>query len=172
MEPVSTLTVTIPRIKTPRLLLREYRLADFERFAAHHSDAEAMQHLGGVVERRTAWRQFANSMGSWVLTGNGWWAVEHQVTATVVGMVGAFTREGFPDLELGWVLYREHWRNGYATEAAHAALMFSLGVSPSIRVVAHVDAPNRASRAVCERLQMTHEGTTLLYDTPVERYAR
>jgi RimJ/RimL family protein N-acetyltransferase len=170
-EQDATFTFTIPRITTNRLLIREFRLADFDAFAAHHQDAESMRYLGGVIDRNAAWRQFASSTGSWVLTRNGFWAVERLDTGDTVGMVGAFNRESFPDMELGWVFFREFWGNGYATESARAALAFAFDTGNTGRVVAHVDAANKASTAVCKRLGMFCEGEVELYGSVVERYA-
>jgi len=98
--------VSIPRIATERLLLREYRLTDFDVYAENLADPVATAHRGGVVDRRSAWRMFAAKMGFWVLHGAGWWGVELTETREVVGSVGVFYRESSTELEIGWTLYR------------------------------------------------------------------
>src|SRR5262249_41228981 len=103
--------VTIPRISTDRLLLREPRTSDFDTFARFYADAEMTRFLSGTLDRRSAWRVFASIAGAWLLTGAGGWAVEVRETGEYVGTVGAFFRADLgnvgpdSDLELGWVLF-------------------------------------------------------------------
>lgn len=171
--------VSVPRIATPRLLLREFRMSDFEAFAENLADPVATEHLSGVADRRAALRIFAAQMGFWMLQGAGWWGIELKETGELVGTVGAFFREpgaspcslrSPPDLELGWVLYRRFWRQGFATEAAAAALAFSVEAHKPSRVIAHISPGNVASIGVSRQLGMHYETDTELHDTVVGRY--
>ena len=56
------LTISIPRLHTERLTLREYRVEDFELFAEHLSHPESSAHLG-AADRETAWRIFHSHAG-------------------------------------------------------------------------------------------------------------
>src|SRR4051794_31882456 len=111
MEP---LLVSIPRLLTDRLLLREFRAADFDAYAENMADPEATKFVSTAPDRRTAWRMFSSGTGSWIINGRGWWALELRDTGEVVGNVGAFIRETSPELELGWAVYRRFWGRGYA----------------------------------------------------------
>jgi RimJ/RimL family protein N-acetyltransferase len=162
--------VSVPRIATSRLLLREYRLSDFDAYAEHLADASAQQHLSGVVDRRTAWRLFMVGPGSWMLCGAGWWAVELTETREVVGTVGAFYREKAIELELGWNIYRKHWGRGFATEAAKAALEHGFTALDAPHAIALIDAPNAASIRVSRKLGMQYEGDVEHFGSPVGRY--
>lgn len=162
----------VPRIETARLLLRAFRRSDFEGYAAHLADPVAQAHLQGVVDRRTAWRTFAAASGFWMLDGAGWWAVEWRDRGEVVGTVGAFFRETAPEaLELGWSVYRPFWGQGFATEAARAALELALTAHARRRAIAHIDATNVASVRVAERLGMRYETDVELYGALCRRYA-
>jgi RimJ/RimL family protein N-acetyltransferase len=163
--------VSVPRIRTKRLLLRELRASDFDAFAANLADPLATQYLSGVVDRRSAWRIFASSTGCWMLHGAGWWGVELEESGELVGSVGAFFRERPGDLELGWTMYRRCWGHGYASEAAAAARDFGFEQLEARRVIAHIDAANVASIRVSQHLGMTYEGDVDLYDTVTGRYA-
>ena len=167
----TSLSISIPRIATPRLLLRELRARDFDAFAENLADPEATKFLSSVSDRRGAWRIFSSCAGSWVLHGKGWWAVELRETGDVVGTVGAFIREGAPDLELGWSLYRRFWGHGYATEAARAALELSFDGYHASRVVAHISSGNTASVQVSQRIGMKYEAEVDFYGEPIGRYA-
>lgn len=165
------LTITIPRLTTARLLLREFRTADFDGYAENMTDPEASKFLAGTADRRTAWRMFLAAAGSWVLQGAGWWSVEVRETGEVVGDVGAFVRDGCPDFELGWTLYRRFWGQGFATEAAKAALAFAFDGHRAKRVIAHITAANTASVAVSQRLGMKYEADVDFFGESLGRYA-
>lgn len=162
VAPESTFTLAIPRIRTSRLLLREPRRDDFEGQAAYAADPVASQHLGGPVERRESWRRFLIGAGSWLVSGMGWWTIEH-TTAGAIGTVGVFRRESHPDVEMGWLVQPAHWGRGFATEAANAALAHAFGHWAPSRVVAFVAPGNAASIRVAERIGMTFNGEADFY---------
>ena len=164
-------TATIPRIQTDRLLLREHRRADFDDFAANSADPEATTFLSGVSDRRTAWRIYLASTGSWVLDGRGWWSVELRATGVMVGTVGVFVRESAPDFEIGWTVFRAHWRKGYGAEAAQAALDHAFTDYGTKRVIAHIDPKNEGSIGVALKIGMRFEGDADFYGQPTSRYA-
>lgn len=161
---------TVPRVRTSRLLLREVQLSDFDAYAENMADPVAMEHLSGVLDRRHAWRAFAAQAGFWMLQGAGWWGVELSGTGALVGSVGAFFRETSPDLELGWTIYRRHWGQGFATEAAAAALAFARAAYPDRRVVAHISKENGASIAVSRHLGLSYAGDVSLYGETIGLY--
>ncbi len=59
---------------------------------------------------------------------------------------------------MGYVLRRESWRNGYATEAASVMLRIGFEMLMAHRVFAMVDTENLGSIRVLEKLGMTREG--------------
>ncbi len=162
-------TFEIPRIQTARLLLREPRRADFEVLVADIDDPVAMAHLGGPTTQREQWRNILSGAGSWVLCGTGWWTVEHPQRGPV-GSVGVFRREFRPDLEMGWVFLRAHWGQGFATEAAAAALRYARGRWPDEHVIALIDEANHASIAVAKKLGFRLVGPTDYYGQPTFQY--
>ena len=62
------------------------------------------------------------------------------------------------EASLGYILRRDCWGQGYATEAAGAALWFAFEYMHAHRVIADTDVRNRASIRVLEKLGMTREG--------------
>ncbi|HTV17627.1 MAG TPA: GNAT family N-acetyltransferase [Polyangiaceae bacterium] len=161
--------VSIPRLSTPRLQLREYRMEDFDAFAAHLADPEATAYLG-VADRRTAWRIFGCQTGAWLLHGAGWWTVVRRDTGEVVGSVGAFFREGLSGIELGWNTYRAFWGRGFASEAAAEALRFAFEIRGEPHARALIDAGNAASIRVALRLGLRYDAEAELFGQPCSRY--
>ncbi len=61
-------------------------------------------------------------------------------------------------LELGYVIGRSYWGQGYATDALRCLLNYVFGVMRIRRVEAEVNTENVASSAVLRKLGFTHEG--------------
>lgn len=166
----------VERITTPRLLLREPRVADFDAYAEHRSDPDANLYIGGTLDRRRAWTAFASLSGQWMITGAGWWAIEVRETGAFIGLVGAFFREtSLPvgpktDIEVGWNLFQAYWGKGYAKEAARTALTFACERHHVRRAIAHITPANVASVAVAQAIGMTYEGEVDFYGETLSRY--
>jgi RimJ/RimL family protein N-acetyltransferase len=97
------------------------------------------------------------------LAEHGWglWAVEVLGGDPFVGSVGlnspTFEAPFMPAVEVGWRLLPEHWGNGYATEAARAAVRFGFDRLGLDEIVSFTTTVNEPSRRVMERLGMTHD---------------
>ncbi|MFC3457660.1 MULTISPECIES: GNAT family N-acetyltransferase [Massilia] len=167
----SEFITSVPYLYTERLILREYRRQDFEAFAAHLADPESAAHLG-PTDRHAAWRIFCSQAGLWLLDGAGWWAVEEKESGRLVGSVGAFFREDASVMELGWNTYRACWGQGFATEAAAAAVRHALEIRREPKVRALIASANASSLRVARHLGLTYEGDTEIVGKTVGVYAR
>ncbi len=163
--------VSVPRLRTARLLLREYRMADFDVFARSFADP-VMTEFTGAHDRRNAWRIFGCNAGGWLLQGTGWWALEPLEGGGMVGCVGAFFREGWPEVEIGWNVFPSHWGKGLAPEAVAEVLRWVFEERKERRATALIDAKNARSLRVAEKLGMTYEAETELFGKPVGRYVK
>jgi len=89
--------------------------------------------------------------------GCGVWGLSLRGEPALLGYCGLIPQEvaGREELEIGYLLAREHWHRGYATEAAVACrdLAFSRFAAP--RVVSLIAPANAASIAVARRVGMT-----------------
>jgi RimJ/RimL family protein N-acetyltransferase len=142
----------IPRLETERLVLRAWRAGDFDSLATFYADIETMRFLGGVMERADAWRSLAAAIGHWQLRGYGTWAVERPSDGALVGRVGMIHPHGWPGLEVGWTLGKPFWGQGYASEAAAAALRYAFLTQPVDRIISCIDPDNTPSQAVARRI--------------------
>jgi len=166
-----TFAISVPRLHTERLTLREYRRDDFDLFADHLANPESSAYLGSA-DRQTAWRIFSSHVGFWVLQGAGWWALEDKQTGQLVGNVGAFFREQSTVMELGWNTYRSFWGKGFANEAATAVLNYAFEVRREPKVRALITDGNESSRRVAERIGMTFEMEAELNGKAINSYMR
>jgi RimJ/RimL family protein N-acetyltransferase len=144
----------VPRLETARLILREWRPSDADAYAVLTADPEVMRYTGGVMDREQSWRSMALHAGHWTLRGYGNWAVERSSDGEFLGRVGLWNPEGWLGLEIGWTLARRAWGNGYATEAAGAAMRWAWTVLEAPRLISVIHPENTASARVAERLGM------------------
>jgi RimJ/RimL family protein N-acetyltransferase len=146
----------IPRLETERLLLREWHAGDFEPYARFMADPDVTRYLTGApLSRADAWRNMAMVVGHWSLRGFGMWAVERKADGAFLGRVGMHYPEGWPGIEVGWTLGKDHWGQGYATEAARAALDYAFLTQPLERVISVIQVDNAASQSVAARIGET-----------------
>jgi len=145
------------QIETERLILREIDPErDFEGWARTHADEETVRFTGGkILDRNTAWRNMASVIGHWHIRGYGFFSVESKETGAWVGRVGPWYPMGWPAPEIGWTILREHWGNGYATEAAQASLDYVFNTLGWPSVIHAILVGNEASIAVAEKLGST-----------------
>jgi RimJ/RimL family protein N-acetyltransferase len=164
--------MTIPEIRTERLLLRGFRSSDFDALSAFNADPEVSRYLGDgrALDRVDSWRQLAFFLGHWELRGYGMWALEIVETGEMIGRVGFMDPEGWPGFELGWVLARLHWGQGYASEAASTALRYAFEELGRALVISLIRPENHASIRVAERIGETQLGTTELMGGPALVY--
>ncbi|MBS0379381.1 MAG: GNAT family N-acetyltransferase [Proteobacteria bacterium] len=147
-------------IETPRLLLRPWRESDLAPFARLNADPAVMEFMPRLLRREES-DAFARACQAQI-AGRGWdrWAVARRDSGDFVGAVGlsrvTFEAAFTPCTEVAWRLAREHWGHGFATEAAAAALRHAFVELELPEVVSFTVPANLRSRAVMERLGLTH----------------
>src|SRR5215216_2035841 len=139
-------------LETANLILRMFCEDDFESYASICADTEVTRYLGEgkALSREEAWRQMAMIVGHWQLRGYGIWAVEDRKRGKLAGRIGFFNPEGWPGFELGWVLGRDYWGRGYATEGARRALDYMFNEMGRDHVISLIHPENRGSIRVAE----------------------
>ena len=150
----------VPEIDTERLLLRGWLDEDTEQWAELCADDEVMRPLGRVsgLSLADAWREMAMLAGHWSLKGFGHWALESRASGELVGRAGLFQPPDWPGLELGWTVARPHWGNGYAGEAAFAAMEWARDELGADHLISLIADENKRSQRVAEKLGMEQEG--------------
>jgi RimJ/RimL family protein N-acetyltransferase len=154
----SDMATTNPAIHTPRLHLRLWRDEDLPLFARMNADPRVMEFLPKPLDRAGSDALAARIRDHFARHGFGLWAVEVSNVADFIGFVGLsvpeFEAHFTPCVEVGWRLAYEHWGQGYATEAARAALEFGFRLLALDEIVSFTVPTNRRSRGVMERIGM------------------
>lgn len=151
-------------LQTQRLYLRQWQASDFAIFAQINSDPEVMRYFPQVLSA-----ELSNTIArkcQQLIADNGWglWAVglkhSSKPADNFIGFVGLnYTHADLsfaPSVEIGWRLHKDYWGQGYATEAAQAALQFAFETLALSEVVAFTAVINRPSQKVMQRLNMVN----------------
>jgi RimJ/RimL family protein N-acetyltransferase len=160
-------------LETARLRLRPFAETDLDALARIHADADTMRYIGEgkTLNRSETWRAIAGTLGHWLLRGYGMWGVELKGTHEFIGRVGFYYPDGWPGFELGWMITREHWGRGYATEGAQAALEYAFTTLKRERVISLIRPANLPSVRVAEKLGATLQGEVELSGALAKIYA-
>jgi RimJ/RimL family protein N-acetyltransferase len=150
-----------PRLRTERLLLRRWLARDRQPFAAMNADEEVMEHFPATLSRAESIAMVERTEACFERRGYGLWAVELADEGRFIGFAGlspvdipvAFA----PAVEIGWRLARPFWGQGFASEAAAAAITFGFIERDLKEIVSFTAVGNRRSRRVMERLGMSRD---------------
>jgi ribosomal-protein-alanine N-acetyltransferase len=153
--------VPIPILATERLILRGFRDADREPFAAMNADPEVMELFPAPLTRDESDAFMDRIAQRWDEDGSGLWALERRADGVLLGFAGLavprFETAFTPAVEVGWRLARHAWGHGYATEAAEAALRYGFQRLGLAEIVSFTTVANERSRRVMERLGMRRD---------------
>lgn len=148
-------------IETERLLLRPWRDSDLEPLAALNADPRVMQHFPRLLTRDESQAMILRIQGIFSERGFGLWALEVKDGAPFIGFCGllapGFTAHFTPCVEIGWRLAADHWGQGYAREAARAALAYGFDRARLDEIVSFTVPANVRSRRVMEAIGMTRD---------------
>lgn len=147
----------IPTLETGRLRLRAPRQDDLDAFAAFFA-AERTEYIGGPLNRSDSWWSLAGTLGMWAFRGFGMWMVEEKATGVLVGRVGPWEPDAWPEPEIGWSLFEGFEGRGYATEAALEARDWAYRSAGWTTAISLIAPQNAASKAVATRLGAAPEG--------------
>ena len=156
-----------PTLYTDRLILRPPHHDDFSAFAEFMSDEATARHLGGSIPREVAWRQFATIIGAWTLNGFSMFSFIEKASGRWVGRGGPWVPEGWPGNEVGWGIVASAQRQGYAKEAATAAIDWAFERLGWTDVIHCIDPANTASIATARSLGSTLQRTAVAAPPPL-----
>ena len=152
--------ISLP-LRCERLLLRPYLPEDANAFFAYMSDGEVLRYEPYLpLNRRdadTELRKRADDPDFIAIclppdTDHPW--------GHLIGHI-FFSPCAFSTWEIGWMLDRAYWKQGYAHEAAAAVIDAAFRAGIAHRVIAMCNPENEASERLMRRLGMRCEGRLL-----------
>ncbi|MDP9310188.1 MAG: GNAT family N-acetyltransferase [Chloroflexota bacterium] len=141
-------------LETERLYLRHFTLDDVEHLLPIFSDPEVMRFYPATKDRTATEGWIRWSLDSYEQHGFGLWAVILKQGQVFLGDCGLTIQaiEGRAEVEIGYHIRRDHWSQGFATEAAHACRDYAFKAVDVPRVVSLVRPDNVASRRVAAKI--------------------
>ena len=146
----------IPILKTERLVLRGPRLSDFPTFAEVTCSSRSV-HIGGPMDRDTAWSEFTGMVATWLLHGHGAWTIEDAASFDIQGFVLLGLEPGDHEVELGYILTESAEGKGIAAEAATAVRDWAAQELGLTGLVSYIDHGNVHSVRLAERLNAARD---------------
>jgi ribosomal-protein-alanine N-acetyltransferase len=150
-----------------------FTLADLDALSLITSDTEVMRYLGtsGARTREKTKNTIDAILRHWEQHGFGIWAIEHKADQRLIGWCGLQRLDKTPEVEVAYLLARDYWNQGLATEAASAAIEHGFNGLKLTRIVAIARPENVGSYRVMEKVGMKYERDAHFYNVDVVYYA-
>ena len=148
-------------LETQRLILRHLVMDDLDELFALYRDPEIRKYFpDGALTREETKEEL-----EWFLNGHpehpelGLWATVHKETGKFIGRCGLlpWTNDGQLEIEVAYLLDRNYWHQGLATEAAAGILAYAFGTLNLSRIICLMHPDNLASQRVAQKVGMTLE---------------
>ncbi len=166
-------------LETQRLVLRQLTVKDTDALLPVLGDAEAMVYYPHPFSRDEVAQFISRQLARYAETGHGLWAMLLKSNGELIGDCGLALQdvENRKEIEIGYHLRRDHWHNGYATEAARACIRHAFYTLHAKQVICMIRPENRPSRRVAERngmsagkLVLWHGFNHLIYSISPEQW--
>ncbi|MEX0742540.1 MAG: GNAT family N-acetyltransferase [Phycisphaeraceae bacterium] len=152
---------SIPELRTARLLLRGFTVADagaLRRLEGDRAVAETTLNIPHPYEEGVGEAWIGTHAKDFAEDRAAVFAVTPVAGDELVGAVGLTINREHRHAELGYWIGHPYWGRGYATEATAELLRFGFTTLGLHRIFAHYFATNSASGRVMQKLGMQQEG--------------
>jgi len=149
-------------LNTERLLLRHFEPGDLDPLYAMYRDPEMRRYYPDGVrtleETKAELEWFAN--GHPQRPTLGLWATIERETGDLLGRCGLlpWQIQGTEEVELAFMIKKERWREGFASEAARGIIRYANDIPGLTRLICLVMPGNGASAGVAAKVGMQFEG--------------
>lgn len=154
----------MPRLETPRLVLRPPEYSDAPAMAAQFNDFDVVKNTCSYAfpYSEEAARSFVSQVAMSRAKGEGFvFSVLLAETGAYIGSVGLVLEDGVFDL--GYMFGKAFWNQGYATEAGRKIISFAFNALKADEITAGWFADNPASGQVLKKLGFVTNGTRAVH---------
>ena len=159
-------SVVKPVLQTPRLSFRNFTVDDYADVHMYASDPAVTRYTAfgpNTPEQTKAFLQLASGES---VAGrsceNYSFALIHKQTDKLIGSCGLLrTDMNGPQYSLGYVLHKDWWRQGLASEATTELMKFGFGELRAHRLWAHDSGKHGVGGSLLQKLGFRYEGCTL-----------
>lgn len=149
--------------ETGRLILCQFRETDFESVHAYASCYDNVKYMPWGPNDESDTKAFitrAITESEETPCRDYEYAAVLKETGKLIGAC-SISLKGKDEAELGWILNRNYWQQGFGTEMGAFLLRFGFEDQKLRRIIAHCDTENHSSYRVMERIGMRREGTLI-----------
>ncbi len=159
------------QLESQRLLLRQFEDDDWRDLHEYYGDVDATRYtFGRALNEGDTWRVMSGMLGHWQLRGYGPYALEHRDSGAVLGTVGFWYPNDWPEAEIKWGLAARYHGQGFAAEAARAVLAAGYRHMPGVRPISMIHVDNAASIQLALALGARYERDEVYEDEPYQVY--
>ena len=148
--------LSIPTLTTPRLTLRPFTQNDDKHLHRIMNEPKIMQFFPNTeppgMER--VQKIIENQLNHWDEHKLGWWAVFQNGQTELIGWNGLQYLPETDEVEVGYLLSRQFWGQGLATEGAKASLEFGFKTLGLPQIIGLTHPENTASQNVLKKCGM------------------
>lgn len=147
-------------IESKRLVFRQMDHNDFIHAARMLQDLEVMYAWEHAFTDEEVHAWIDRRMAGYETHGYDYFLAVHKETGEVVGQMGLLAEEieGESCLGIGYILNKDHWRQGYALEGAAALMDYAFDVLKAERVICDIRPQNKSSIVVAKGIGMVQVG--------------
>ena len=140
--------------ESERCIIREMTEEDLDAVYEVYAGKSITRYMEGLYENREEELEYTRSYikNAYRFWGYGTWVIERKTDGKIIGRVGFNLRDGYEEVELGFVIMEEEQRKGYAYECCKAALQVGREEYEFEKVQALVKEKNTASVNLCKKL--------------------
>jgi RimJ/RimL family protein N-acetyltransferase len=159
---------SLESFSTDRLHARRITADDLNNFSQMDSDPIVMATLGGVCSLQDTQARLAWNLKQWDDNGHGVWMFYLKTTGEWIGRASLrrMIVDSQQELELGYALMPQFWKQGFATEMARACIEIAFDKLGYENIVCFTMPTNTASRQVMEKLGFQYEKDCLHANIP------
>jgi ribosomal-protein-alanine N-acetyltransferase len=166
------MSVEIPTLQTARLTLRPLEAEDAQVLLRIYQVEGVLQYFPNPAPPplEKVQKFIAGQAKHWAEYGYGNWGILPAGANQIIGWVGLQYVPELDETEVGYLLNRPFWGQGYATEAARASLHFGFEHFDFDHLIALVHPDNLGSRRVLEKCGLTYAENKVLWGLDMRRY--
>ena len=146
-------------LKTERLVLRNLTSDDVPVLHSFFADAETMRFYPSTRSLRETSQFVERQLQRYQTDGIGPWAVTLREDNVLIGYCGLVLQivDSADEVEIGYLISRDRWRKGFATEAAIGCRDYGFKKLGVKRLISLIDPANAASIGVARNVGMKLE---------------
>ncbi|HAT8179845.1 TPA: GNAT family N-acetyltransferase [Legionella pneumophila] len=160
-------------LETLRLVIKAPTLNDISHWYLLHSDPDVMQYMGGTRDKYVIQEWLDYDILHYKKHGFAMGSVYEKNNNKFIGVAGLVYLDHDdtqPDVEIGYVLHKKYWRQGYGTEIVDALINWGFTHLKVNKLVAVTRSENTRSRCLLERCGMQYTKITTFHEEEFLQY--